>query len=105
MNALSCTLESEDESVMDYGHIRFGSPNEVINDVDLVCLGEDKAQVKNASQKQHSLRPEATVEGRSTGRAVVDRPSGLPGAEQWFCELAQLVEHTSSGRATYRTTH
>ena len=51
MHALSCTLESEDESVMGYGDICIGSLNEVINDVDLVCLGEDKAQVMNASQQ------------------------------------------------------
>ena len=51
MHALSCTLESEDKSVMGYGHICFGSLNEVINDVDLVCLGEDKAQVMRASQQ------------------------------------------------------
>ena len=45
-HALSCTLESEDESVMGYGSICFGSLNEVMNDDELVWLGEDKAQVK-----------------------------------------------------------
>ncbi|CAO2832275.1 unnamed protein product [Amaranthus hypochondriacus] len=31
-HALSYTIESEDESIMGYGHIRFGTLNEVIND-------------------------------------------------------------------------
>ena len=37
MHALSCTLESEDESVMGYGHICFGSLDQVMNDDELMC--------------------------------------------------------------------
>ena len=45
-HVLSCTLESEDESVMSYGSICFRSLNKVMNDDELVWLGEDKVQVK-----------------------------------------------------------
>lgn len=37
-HALSCTLDSEDVSVMGYGSIYFGSFNEVIHEDDWECL-------------------------------------------------------------------
>ena len=43
MHALSCTLESEDESAMGCGHICFGSLDQVMNDDELVCLKEAKS--------------------------------------------------------------
>ena len=44
MHALSCTLESEDGSFMRYGHICFGSLDQVMNDDELVCFNDGKAQ-------------------------------------------------------------
>ena len=49
LNTQWLTIENDDECAMEYGSICFGSLNEVINDDDLVCLGEGKAQVKVCS--------------------------------------------------------
>ena len=42
-------MEDDTLGAKEYGSICFGSLNEVINDDDLVCLGEGKAQVKVCS--------------------------------------------------------
>ena len=55
IHALSCTLESENESVMGYGHICFGSLDQVINDNELVSLNEGKARNLGALEEWSSL--------------------------------------------------
>ena len=49
-HTLSCTLESEDVSVMSYGGLKFGSLNEVIKVDDLVCLDDRKEVPKKAAR-------------------------------------------------------
>ena len=63
MHALSCTLESEDESFMGYGHICFGSLDQVMNDDELVCFNDGKA------------RSLGIFEGCSTNRAKRNKSS------------------------------
>ena len=45
-HTLSCTLESEDVSVMSYGGLKFGSLDEVIIEDDMVCFGNSKGMPK-----------------------------------------------------------
>ena len=71
LNTQWLTIENDDECAMEYGSICFGSLNEVINDDDLVSLGEGKAQVK------HCLR-------------------FCQGMLKMFRGLARLVENTCS---------
>ena len=59
MHALSCTLKRKDESVMGYGHICFGSLDQVMNDDELGCLNEAKT------------RGSWRFEARSSGRACM----------------------------------
>ena len=63
MHALSCNFESEDESVNGYGHICFGSLDQVKNDDELMCLNDGKA------------RSLGSLEGCLTGRAERNKSS------------------------------
>ena len=54
MHALSCTLESEDQSVMGYGHICFGSLDQVMNDDELGCHSEGKTPRKGGLEGSSS---------------------------------------------------
>ena len=45
-HALSCTLESEDVSEMEYRGLKFGSLDEVIKVEDLVCFDNSKGMPK-----------------------------------------------------------
>ena len=49
-HTLSCTLKSEDVSVMSYGGLRFGSLDEVIKEDDLVCLDDHNEVPKKAAR-------------------------------------------------------
>ena len=48
-HTLSCTLESEDVSVIEYGRLKFGSLDEVIKVDDLVCINEGKGVLEDGS--------------------------------------------------------
>ena len=45
-HALSCTLDSEDISAMEYGGLNFGSLDELIKVEDLVCFDNSKGMPK-----------------------------------------------------------
>ena len=48
--AVSCTLESEDVSAIEYGGLKFGSLDKVIKvDDDLVCINEGKGVLEDDS--------------------------------------------------------
>ena len=71
-------MEDDTLGAKEYGSICFGSLNEVINDDDLVCLGEGKAQVKVCSTMAAAhLKIRELLKCRSTGRARLARSSGL----------------------------
>ena len=47
-HALSCTLENEDVSAMEYWELKFGSIDEVIKVEDLMCFDVCKGVAKEA---------------------------------------------------------
>ena len=49
---MACIIKIDNVCTKEYRGICFGSLNEVINDDDLVCIGEGKAQVKDSSSKE-----------------------------------------------------
>ncbi|XP_057548207.1 uncharacterized protein LOC130826654 [Amaranthus tricolor] len=105
-HAMSCTLESSVGCVMANEVLRFGSLDQVLHEDDLKRIDQGMSRGKYCSAWQrHSRRPGGTVEGCSTVLACVARSSGLSSFGQLSRELARLVEHYSSGRAGYRTTH
>ena len=54
-HALSCTLESEDVSAMEYEGLKFGSLDEVIKVEDLVCFDNSKGMSKKGLLEWSSL--------------------------------------------------
>ena len=96
--SMACTFENEVVSAKEYGSICFGSLNKVMNDDELVCLGDGKAQVKDCSSKTatHSRnsshwRGAQPVEQGLLGRARCSSSSeGSAGSLGWSSRAARV---------------